>query len=226
MNRFLFSLVRLLPPSDREVVLGDLCECEATKTEIFLNLSELVLLRTLQPYADWRVWACLGLIPFLAMLHMGIGIALATQFRHWHMSNYGGTSPFLAEVFRLSLLLLTTSVTSSMSAVLMARRTPIVLLFAALLPTMLCFYQYHQAVGASSFCILFFLLPAIGGVWLAFRRLHPWFLWFTTAALFLALVTDPRLANNRSTLLNASLLMLPALYCSFTLNYRGRNAPA
>lgn len=226
VNRFLLAFAQLLPAVDREVILGDLCECEATKAEIFFNLLALVLLRVFQPYADWRVWICLGLVPFFAMLHMGISIALGAQLRHWYMSHGGSASPILAEIFRLSLLLFATAVTSSVSAVLMARRTPIVLLLAALLPTMVCFYQYHRAVGAPSFYILFFLLPAAAGVWLAFRKLHPWFLWSMTTALFLALVTDPGFARNRSTLLNSFLLMMPALYCSFARTLRGHNAPA
>jgi len=223
VNRSLLALARLLPRADREVVLGDLCECEATKTEIFFNLTELVLRRALQPYADWRVWVCLGLIPLLTLLHIGISVALATRVWSWHLSHDGTTPSILADVFRLSLLLFTTSVTSGMSAALMARRTALLLFLAALLPAMICLHHY-PAVGPPSFCIFLFLLPAAYGVWLALRKPHPWFLWSTTAALLLALLSDPRLAYNRWTLLNASLLVLPALYCSFTLHLRGHNA--
>jgi len=225
VSPFLLALARLLPLADREVVLGDLCECEATRTEIFFNLIELYLLRALQPYADWRVWVCLGLIPFLTLLHIGIGVAVVTLIWHSHMSDGGITLPILAEVLRLSLLLFTASMTSSMAAVSMARRTPLPLFLAALFPAMICFHHY-PAAGAPSFCIFLFLLPAACGVWLALRRLHPWFLWCMTAALLLALLTDPLLASHSWSLRNAFLLVLPALYCSFTLTFRGHNATA
>lgn len=221
MSRLLALLSELLPCSDREAILGDICESELTPMEALFELTGLIVRRMLEPYSDWKVWLCLGLAPLISLLLVGLSVALTNKAGQF-ITNPETSATSLLEVLRLGGLFLAASTTFCVAGFGLGRRTPFALWIAILVPAVLCFAQY-PATTLASCCVFLFLLPVLGAR-LMMKRLRSSRVWSVVATLLLLVLPGLAIVTDRGIQLNVALLLIPALYCLFSLTKGQRYA--
>jgi len=208
MMRSLEALARLLPSEDREAILGDICESGSSNLNAHLDLSALICRRCLPPYAGVSDWACIAFAVVISPLLVGLGMALSA-----HASQQIHAASFLGifELLRLSALLWAASLGVGIAAISRARNMAVLMAFAILAPAIACAFQYHGQDLQMGFVFLF-TIPTIYGAWIGYRKRHYQRVWLI-AMLLLMLVLGPPIISHGYTMLNASVLSAPALYC-------------
>ncbi|HWH60674.1 MAG TPA: hypothetical protein VN682_23815 [Terriglobales bacterium] len=208
MTRSLEALARLLPREDREAILGDICESGLSNLNAHLDLSALIWRRCLPPYAGVGDWACIAFAAIISPLVVGLSVALSAQAsREIHAGSFLG----VVELLRLSALLWAASLGIGIAAVSRARNITVLTAIAILAPAIGCAFQYHGPGLQMGFLFLF-AIPTIYGAWIGYRKRHYQRAWLI-AMLLLALIPGPPILSHGYTMLNASLLLAPALYC-------------
>jgi len=208
MTRSLEVLAWLLPGEDREAILGDLCESGLSNLNAHLDLAALICRRCLPPYSGVGDWACIAVAPVISPLLVGLGVTLSAQAsQQIHAASFSG----IVELLRLSALLWAASLGVGIAAISRARTMAVLTAIAMLAPAIACAFQYHGQALQMGFLFLF-TIPAIYGAWIGYRKRHYRRAWLVAIPL-LALILGPPILSHGYTVLNASLLAAPALYC-------------
>jgi hypothetical protein len=208
MTRSLEALARLLPSEDREAIIGDICESGLTNLNAHLDLSALIWRRCLPPYAGVGDWVCIAFAAIISPLLVGLSVALSAQAsREIHASSFLG----IVELLRLSTLLWAASLGVGITAMSRARNMAVLTAIAILAPAIACAFQYRGSDLQMGYLFLF-AIPTIYGAWIGYRKRHYQRFWLI-AMLLLTLILGPPILSHGYTMLNASLLSAPALYC-------------
>jgi hypothetical protein len=219
MTRSLEALARLLPYEDREAILGDICESGLSNLDAGLELLALLVRRCLPPYAGVRDWVCIGFAAIISPLLVGLSVALFAQAsREIHAGSFSGAF----ELLRLSVLLWAASLCVGIAAMSRAWNMAVLTIIAILAPAIACAFRYHGS-DLQMGSLFLFAIPTIYGAWIGYRGRHYQPVWLI-ATLLLTLIVGPPILSGGYTMLNASLLAAPALYCWSIKSFGARNA--
>jgi hypothetical protein len=206
MTTALEILVLLLPPDDREVVLGDLEEQETPGwIRVFAVLS-FVIRQQAEFWRNWRTWVVGGAVIPVTLLLLGVSFRLSLDFR----SLFHGASLREPLLYQAGLLIAWAWAIGFVIGSLL-RRTGWVspLLFA--IPCLSCLMEFREP-SLYSPCLLLFLPPAIVGAVLGRRRLRM----DLVPSVLLAFATTGLMLLWHGMPLLHWLLVLPALYLAWT----------
>lgn len=154
---------RLLPRSDREAVLGDLVEADASPRQILFEVLGLVARRQIAPWKTWQPWlAALGIALPASLLLMGASVSVIATFQRtpW---------PIIAEneaplnLMALIFLLIAWSWTAGFVVASLSRRTLWTSSVACLVPCLFCLARFRTE-SLSRFSLFLFILPVVLGV--------------------------------------------------------------
>ncbi len=219
MTRPLEAFARLLPREDREAILGDICESGLSNLSAYFDLSALIWRRCLPPYAGPGDWVCIAVAALISPLLVGLSVALSAQAsREIHASSFLG----IAELLRLSALLWAASLGVGIAAMSRARIMAVLTTIAMLAPAIACALRYHGS-GSQMVSLFLFAIPTIYGAWMGYRKRHYQRVWLISM-LLLTLILGPPILTDGYTMLNASLLAAPALYCWSIKSFGARHA--
>ena len=160
---------RLLAAEEREPVLGDLAEAQASAREGVLEIFGLVIRRQAALWCDWRPWlAAFGVALPGTLLLEGVSLSVSCTFQRLSgVAVYGWCSRTGQEGVPLLLchilLLLAWSWTSGFVVGSLSRRTLWVSAAVALCPCVFCLASFREA-SVSRLCLLLFAPPAILGI--------------------------------------------------------------
>jgi hypothetical protein len=219
MTRSLEALARLLPCDDREAILGDICESGLSNLDAGLELLALIARRCLPPYAGVGDWVCIAFAAIISPLLVGLSVALFAQAsREIHAGSFSGA----VELLRLGVLLWAASLCVGIAAMSRARNMAVLMTIAILAPAIACAFRYHGS-DLQMGSLFLFAIPTIYGAWIEYRGGHYQRVWLV-ATLLLTLIVGPPILSGGYTMLNASLLAAPALYCWSIKSFGARNA--
>ena len=219
MTRSLEALARLLPCEDREAILGDICESGLSNLDAGLELLALIVRRCLPPYAGVGDWVCIAFAAIISPLLVGLSVALFAQAsREIHAGSFSGA----VELLRLSVLLWAASLCVGIAAMSRAWNMALLTTIAILAPAIACAFRYHGS-DLQMGSLFLFAIPTIYGAWIGYRGGHYPRVWLV-ATLLLTLIVGPPILSGGYTMLNASLLAAPALYCWSIKSFGARNA--
>jgi hypothetical protein len=223
MTRSLEALARLLPGEDREAILGDICESGLSNLNAHLDLSALIWRRCLPPYAGVGDWACIAFAAIISPLLVGLSVALSAQAsREIHAASFLR----VVELLRLIALLWATSLCVGIAAMSRARNMTVLTTIAILVPATACAFRCHgSALQMGS--LFLFAIPTIYGAWIGYRGRHCQRVRLIAAlllTLILTLMMGPPIFSGGCTMVNASLLAAPALYCWSIKSFGARHA--
>lgn len=208
MTRSLELFAGLLPPEDREAILGDICESRLSNLSEYFEVSALICRRCLPPYASPGDWMCIALAAIISPLLVGLSVALSAQAsREIHASSFLG----IVELLRLSALLWVASFGVGLAAMYRARIIAVLTAMAILAPAIACAFRYH-GLRSQMGTLFVFAIPTVYGAWIGYRKKHYQPVWLI-AMLLLTLILGPSIFSHGYTMLNAFLLATPALYC-------------
>jgi len=173
MKNFAWKLIEAmalqLTPAEREVVLGDLIETRESAWQGMREVSGMVVRRQLQLWNGWRPWlAGPGLALPCSFMLMGFSFAISSELRNqlaggWHRS-FLSTEPAEAVWLLCQLVvLLICAWAAGFIVESVSRRTFLVSAICCFLPCLFCLLRFRQE-SLPRFCLLLFLVPAIGGV--------------------------------------------------------------
>jgi hypothetical protein len=199
-------LVLLLPPDDREVVLGDLEELETPGWLRFFAVLSFVIRQQAQFWRDWRTWVVGGAVIPVTLLLLGASFRLSLDFR----SLFHGAilrEPLLYQ----AALMIAWAWTTGFVIGSLSRRTGWVspLLFA--IPCLSCLMEFREP-SLYSPCLLLFLPPGIVGAILGSRWMR---MDLVPSVLLVFATTGVMLLWHGMPVLHW-LLVLPALYLAWT----------
>jgi hypothetical protein len=184
MNRVIVDLVALLlPPCDREAVLGDLAESSAPLASSLFAILGFVLRRQFLCWLSWRPWfAAIALAYTTTWLLMGNSVDVNTNAVKWY---WGPASwhyvPYRLTDFTLSLLRLFAAAWSAgFAAARISRRTLWGSMLLLLGPSIHCFKLFHveahfdhHIIQLSPFALFLYLPMMIFGICAGLHNLRP-----------------------------------------------------
>ncbi|MFZ0519302.1 MAG: hypothetical protein WBG23_09840 [Acidobacteriaceae bacterium] len=218
MTRSLEALARLLPREDREAILGDICESGLSNLNAHFDLSALIWRRCLPPYTGVGDWICIAVAAIISPLLVGLSVALSTQVsREIQAGSFLG----IVELLRLCALLWTASLGVGIAAMSRARTIALLATIAIFMPAIVCALQYHGS-GLQMGSLFLFAIPTIYGAWIGYRQRNHHRVGIVFM-LLLTLILGPPIFSHGYTMLNASLLAAPAMYC-WIKSFRARHA--
>jgi len=223
MTRSLEALARLLPCEEREAILGDLCESGVSNLDTGLELLALIVRRWLPPYAGVGDWVCIAFAVIISPLLVGLSAALFAQAS---LEIHAGSFSGVVELLRLSALLWVASLWVGIAAMSRAWNMAVLTAIAILVPAIACAFRCHGS-GLQMGSLFFFAIPTIYGAWIGYRGRHDqrvWLMLTLLLTLILTLITGPPIFSGGYTILNASLLAAPALYCWSIKSFGARHA--
>ncbi|MFC5864947.1 hypothetical protein ACFPT7_21745 [Acidicapsa dinghuensis] len=201
----------LLPASEREAVLGDLMETDASGWKALRAVIWLRVRREVELWRRWQPWAVgLGLALPSSFVLLGASVSVAWAFRGvlhgggLHPDLVGGVLTFLEQ----ALLMAGVAWCGGQTVALLSRRTLWTSALLCLIPCCFCLSRFRTEV-LSPWCLLLFLVPAMCGIAVGLRRGHGGWKVQTGIAVFL---TALALAQWRITLLTLCVLLWPAWY--------------
>lgn len=165
--RLVEFLALQLAPAEREAVLGDLIEMQTNQWQGMSEIVGLIARRQLQLLRSWRAWlAAPGLAFPCSLMLMGFSFAISMEIRD-HF--WGGSLSYfpsgkweaLSIVCQIVVLVIC-SWTAGFIVESLSSGTFALSALCSLLACLFCLLRYHEAIPR--FCLLLFLLPAIGGV--------------------------------------------------------------
>lgn len=158
---------QLLPPREREAVLGDLCEARESRWRALSGVLGLVIRREAILLKDWRPWvAAFGLSMPASFCLMGFSLTVSWSFQSWIAG--GRALPLIENAFLLSTL----AGTGGFLVAWLSRRTLWMSILATFSPCLFCLARFRQH-SLPRVCLLVFLLPAIWGAWQGIRKPKP-----------------------------------------------------
>jgi hypothetical protein len=167
----------LLEPDERDAVLGDLAEADASASRSLLEVAGLVARRQLALWVSWRPWlAAFGVSLPGSLLLMGASLSVSCTYqRLTGTAMFGACAPTGHEGILLLLchilLLLTWAWTGGFVVGSVSRRTLWVSVALCLSPCLYCLSRFHQS-SVSALCLLLFLPPALLGVRYGLRMIR------------------------------------------------------
>ncbi|MFC5862146.1 hypothetical protein ACFPT7_07570 [Acidicapsa dinghuensis] len=184
MNRAILDLVAvLLPPCDREVILGDLAESSASLVSSLFAIIGFALRRQMLCWLSWQPWlAAIGLAATTTWLLMSNSLDVALGAMQWYRApaSWHYASQHLTD-FTFSLLRLSAAAWSAgFAAARISRRTVWGSMLVLVGPSIHCFRLFHvetrvgdHIIQLSPF-VLFLYLPLMAfGIRAGLRRLRP-----------------------------------------------------
>lgn len=191
-NQFwLEAAAYLVPKGDREAVIGDLAEAEASPRQILLEVLGLVVRREISLWKNWRPWAAaLALALPTSFLLMGTSVSVLTAYQRREIRMVPDADAPLALAAKI-FLLLAWSWTAGFVLVSLSRRTLWASLVACLVPCFFCFARFRME-ELSPLSLFLFVLPGAFGVWQGIRqpRISPGFAAALAAAVTLLTILD------------------------------------
>jgi hypothetical protein len=223
MTRSLEALARLLPCEDREAILGDICESGLSDLDAGLELLALIVRRCLPPYAGVGDWVCIAFAVTISPLLVGLSAALFAQAS---LEIHAGSFLGVVELMRPSALLWVASLCVGIAAMSRGWNMAVLTTIAILVPAMACAFRCHDSALQMG-SLFFFAIPTIYGAWIGYRRRNNprvWLMVTLLLTLILMLIMGPPIFSGGYTMLNASLLAAPALYCWSIKSFGARHA--
>ena len=217
---------RLLDPQEREVVLGDLLETQATAWRGLLDVFGLVLRRQAGLWRDPRPWLA-GFVVALPSSYLLMGASSSVTCTYQRLVNHRvfvGHWPTGHEGFPLLLchilLLIAWSWTAGYVVGLVSRRTLWASVVLAAVPSLLVLCAPVSGLG-----LFLFLPPAILGVWRGWQGSRISFRTATALALTVTVLMISAWTNNALWMANWALLC-PAWYLVVGARRSGPNGGA
>ncbi len=184
MNSVILDLIALmLPPCDREAVLGDLAESSAPLASSLSAILGFVLRRQFLCWLSWRPWfAAIALAYTTTWLLMGNSVDLYTDAVKWYLGPASWHCvPYRLPDFTLSLLrLLAAAWSAGFAAARISRRTLWVSMLLLLGPSIHCFKLFHvethvddHIIELSPFALFLYLPMMIFGIRAGMHNLRP-----------------------------------------------------
>ena len=164
---------RLLQPSEREAVLGDLSEAGEGVWHGLLDVGGLVIRRQLLPWRSWRPWlAAFGLALPCSLVLMGLSVAVSLRYEHLGGRGLSGSlqDSFL-HLLCGGLLPVACSWVSGFVMGTISRQTLWASITSSCIPCLYCLTRFRES-SLSPLCLFLFLLPAIWGVRYALRPIR------------------------------------------------------
>lgn len=162
-------VARLLEPSEREVVLGDLLEAGENTWSGLLDIAGLAIRRQLTHWKSWRPWlAAFGLALPGSLLLMGTSVSVSLRFEHLVDGGISGSfsrapQQDLLHLLSVSVLLIAASWACGFVMGTLSRRTLCESIVSSCIPCLFCLARFRES-SLSSLCLFLFLIPAIWGV--------------------------------------------------------------
>jgi hypothetical protein len=165
---FVETTAQLLEGEQREAVLGDLAEAGESAWKALLDILSLVVRLQAKLFKNWRPWfAALGVSLPASLLLMGASLSVSQSYQRFitpkllELSGADSRSAFLALLCRV-LLLIGWSWSSGSVVGSVSRKTVWMSAILCCSPCLFCLASF-RVLSLSRFCLLLFLLPAIGG---------------------------------------------------------------
>jgi hypothetical protein len=159
MSSLVEVAARLLEPSEREAVLGDLTEAGEGVWRGLLGVIGLIIRRETILWKSWRPWlAAFGLALPASFLLMGYSLSVSSTYRQF-AGQGAGFWLLISHVF----LLFAWSWTGGFVVGSLSRRTLWVSIAASCLPCLFCLARFREC-SLPRLCLLLFLVPAIWGL--------------------------------------------------------------
>jgi hypothetical protein len=168
---------RVLEPSEREAVLGDLLEADECVWRGLIDVVGLVGRRQWSHWKSWQPWlSAFGLALPGSLLLMGISVSVGLRYERlidrrildaFPNAIHEGLLPLL----RGALLLIGCSWTCGFVIGTLSRRTLWVSIASSFIACSFCLLRFREP-SLSRFCLFLFLLPAIWGVRHALRSIR------------------------------------------------------
>lgn len=167
---WLEAAARFVPPNDRDAVIGDLAEAEASPRQILVEIIGFVARREIALWKHWQPWvASLGIALPISFPLMGTSVWVLMVGQQMQGRTLPGSESLLNLAVTL-FLLLAWSWAAGFALVSLSRRTLGASVVACLLPCLFCFAGFRLE-ALSPFSLFLFVLPAALGVWQCLR--HP-----------------------------------------------------
>jgi hypothetical protein len=225
MNRAIVDLIAvLLPPCDREAVLGDLAESGASLAFSLFAILGFVLRRQFLCWLSWRPWfAAIALAYTTTWLLMGNSVDISTNAVKWYWGPaFWRYVPHLLPHFMLSLLRLFAAAWSTgFAAARISRRTLWSSMLLLLGPSIYCFKLFHvethfdhHIIQLSPFVLFLYLPLMIFGICAGLHNLRPR-LWLTLLLITpycMQLVPMMKIQNGPNFVLWTLILLWPCWY--------------
>jgi hypothetical protein len=223
---FVECIAQVLPPQEREWVLGDVTEAQESAWSGLCGVIGLVLRRQAEPWKTWRPWlAGFGVALPNSFLLMGMSLSVALSYMRLLCPEMLAQaslnkSSALGVLLWQSLLLIGWSWTGGFVVGSVSKRTLWASTILCYAPCAFCLSRFGIA-SMPRFSLLLFLLPGIWGVQRGFRisRIKFWSALFIAAAITLLIVPtwssswlQARIPQNATL---AWALSLPAWYLVF-----------
>jgi hypothetical protein len=196
----------LLPPDDREVVLGDLEEQKQPGWIGFIAVLGFVIRRQAEYWRNWRPWVVGGLVIPATLLLLGTSFRLSMDFRNlWHEGYFREPLPYEAA------LTIAWAWAGGFVIGALSRRTGWASPLLFTIPCLFCLLEFREP-SLNSLCLFLFLPSGILGALLGQR----WMRLPLAPSLVLALSTISAMLLWRDMPSLNWMLLLPALYLAWT----------
>jgi hypothetical protein len=206
MTTALEILVLLLPPDDRQVVLGDLEEQEAPGWIRLFAVLGFAIRQQAEFWRDWRSWAVGGAVIPVSLLLLGASFRLSLDFRNL-LHGAGLREPLLYQ----AVLMIVWAWTSGFVIGSLSRRTGWISPLLFTIPCLSCLMEFREP-SLYSACLLLFLPPGIVGAILGRR----WMRMDLPSSVLLVFATTGLMLLWRGMPVLHWLFVLPALYLAWT----------
>ncbi len=225
MKRAVVDLIALLlPPCDREAVLGDLAEYSAPFSSSFFAILGFVLRRQLLCWLSWRPWfAAIALAYTTTWLLMGNSVEIGINAVKWYWgpSSRHPVLHLLPDFTPALLRLFAAAWSAGFAAAQISRRTLMCSMLLLLGPSIYCFRLFrvqahfdHHIVQLSPFVLFLYLPPMIFGIWAGLHNLrpHPWLALLSIVPCCMQLVPMMKIQNGPGFVLWTLILLWPCWY--------------
>jgi len=161
---------QLLPPQDREAVLGDLAETDESLRKMLAQLFGLAARRHLALWNSWQPWlAAFGLALPASFLLMGASVSISSTVQQT-LSHPSPAHHAFRTFISAGLLLVSWSWTAGFVVSFLSRSTLWISGISCLIPCLFCLSRFHME-SLPSLSLFVFLLPALLGVWQGIRAM-------------------------------------------------------
>ena len=153
-----------LGPSDRDAVLGDLAETDASGWSVLGSVLGLVVRQHMELWRAWQPWISGGVAFVGSFLLLAVSFGLSMDSRYLFRGERGYGS-----VLCEALLMLLWAWTSGFVVGSLSNKTRWVSGILSAIPCLCCVLRFHDTL-LSRLCVLLFLLPAMVGALQGVRR--------------------------------------------------------
>ena len=162
-------LSKMLEPEEREAVIGDIIESRADAWSAAADVAGLAMRRQLLEWRSWKPWlAAFGLALPASLLLMGLSLTVSRAYQDLlNPAVHRVTGLWVGAGFWLFLcnvlLLLGWAWSGGQVLSMLSRRTLWISVLFSFAPCLFCLTRF-RVESMSRFCLLLFLVPALGGI--------------------------------------------------------------